>query len=108
MTRALIIVGLFILLCLCIPTCIKVIRKRLAPFKRPSSDALQVISVIAVGPQQRVITLEAGPIHARTWITVGVTAQAINFLHSAPLASFTEITSPISKNNTVFNVPEHG
>ena len=33
---------------------------------------------------RRVVTVEVGPEHARVWLTVGVTPQAIELLHTAP------------------------
>jgi len=108
MTQALVIIGLFILVFLSIPACIKLIRKRLKPLDVRSSEALQMVAAIAVGPHQRVITLEVGPVGARTWLTVGVTAQSVNFLHSAPVSSIADIAGPISKINASINVFEHG
>lgn len=45
----------------------------------------KVISAIAVGPQQRVVTVEVGPVSARTWLVLGVTAQQIQCLHVCPV-----------------------
>lgn len=47
-----------------------------------SSD---LISSVAVGPQQRVVTVEVGPSHARTWLVLGVTAQQVTCLQSFPV-----------------------
>ena len=44
--------------------------------------ASKIISAVAVGPTQRVVTIEVGPVGARTWLTLGVTAQTITCLHS--------------------------
>jgi len=49
-----------------------------------SSD---LISSVAVGPQQRVVTVEVGPSHARTWLVLGVTAQQITCLQSFPVVA---------------------
>lgn len=48
-----------------------------------SSD---LISSVAVGPQQRVVTVEVGPAHARSWLVLGVTAQQVTCLHTIPMA----------------------
>ena len=37
---------------------------------------------VAVGPQQRVVTVEVGPPDARIWLVLGVTAQSICTLHT--------------------------
>lgn len=42
---------------------------------------VRVLSAVAVGPQQRVLTVEVGPEGARTWLVLGVTAQHISCLH---------------------------
>jgi flagellar protein FliO/FliZ len=39
---------------------------------------------MAVGPQQRVLTVEVGPENARTWLVLGVTGQTITCLHTLP------------------------
>jgi flagellar protein FliO/FliZ len=49
----------------------------------PGSGA-NIISTVAVGPQQRVVTVEVGPENARTWLVLGITAQNINCLHVMP------------------------
>jgi len=49
-----------------------------------SSD---LISSVAVGPQQRVVTVEVGPPHARTWLVLGVTAQQVTCLQSFPVVA---------------------
>jgi len=40
---------------------------------------------VAVGPQQRVVTVEVGPEGARTWLVLGVTAQQVSCLHVLPV-----------------------
>ena len=47
-------------------------------------EASHIVSVLAVGQQQRVVTVEVGPADARTWLVLGVTPQAIQTLHSIP------------------------
>jgi flagellar protein FliO/FliZ len=49
----------------------------------PGSSA-NIIANVALGPQQRVVTVEVGPEGARTWLVLGVTAQSINCLHVMP------------------------
>ncbi|MEO7108166.1 MAG: flagellar biosynthetic protein FliO, partial [Rhodoferax sp.] len=39
------------------------------------------ISALAVGPHQRVVTVEVGPEGKRVWLTLGVTSQNITCLH---------------------------
>jgi flagellar biogenesis protein FliO len=42
---------------------------------------------LAVGPHQRVVTVEVGPVGQRVWLTLGVTAQGISSLHCATVAA---------------------
>ena len=47
-------------------------------------SASRVLSQVAVGPHQRVVTVEVGPEHCRTLLVLGVTAQQVNCLHVMP------------------------
>jgi flagellar protein FliO/FliZ len=51
--------------------------------------ASKVVSAVAVGPHQQVVTVEVGPAQARVWLTLGVTAQSITCLHTAVAPSLT-------------------
>ena len=46
-----------------------------------AGTASKVLSAIAVGPHQRVVTVEVGPEHSRTVLVLGVTAQQVSCLH---------------------------
>ena len=48
---------------------------------------VRVLSAVAVGPQQRVVTVEVGPPQQRTLLVLGVTAQAVSCLHVLPAAA---------------------
>lgn len=52
---------------------------------------VRLISQLAIGPQQRVVVLETGPIHERTHLVLGVTAQSIQCLHSTPVRLAAEL-----------------
>ena len=84
MTQTLLSVGLFVLLLAAVPLGIKWIQRR-ATGSASTAGNLSVVSVVAVGPHQRVVTVEAGPEGARVWLTLGVTAQAITPLHVAAI-----------------------
>jgi flagellar protein FliO/FliZ len=45
---------------------------------------MRVISATAIGPHQRVLTIEAGPADDRVWLVLGVTSAQITALHCAP------------------------
>jgi flagellar protein FliO/FliZ len=42
------------------------------------------VASLALGPGQRVVTVEVGQGDARTWLVLGVTAGSINLLHTLP------------------------
>ncbi len=85
MTQALLSVGLFVLLLALVPTGLKWLQARAAGGGAGMVAASRVVSAVAVGPHQRVVTVEVGPEGARVWLTLGVTAQSITCLHSAAL-----------------------
>lgn len=62
----------------------------------------KVVSAVAVGPQQRVVTVEVGPEDGRTWLVLGVTAQQIQCLHVLPCATEKSI-SQSGKPSTEFS-----
>lgn len=59
--------------------------------------APRVVSVLAVGPQQRVVTVEVGREWARQRMVLGVTSQSISCLFSEPLNE----QKPAPKTDTI-------
>ena len=86
MTRSLVTVVLFVALMLMLPLLLRWLQKQrngvLASTALPGGSRL--MSAVAVGPQQRVVTVEVGPQDARTWLVLGVTGQSITCLHALP------------------------
>jgi flagellar protein FliO/FliZ len=82
MTQAIFSVVAFLVLLALVPFGIRWIQRR-APGGASATGASRIVSAIAVGPHQRVVTVEVGPEGARTWLVLGVTAQSITCLHSA-------------------------
>jgi flagellar protein FliO/FliZ len=85
MTQSLVTVVQYVAAMLALPFVLRRIQRRRGLL--PGTDAgaaARIVSSLAVGPQQRVVTLEVGPPRARTWLVVGVTGQSITCLHSAP------------------------
>lgn len=82
MSSTLFSVGLFLLVLVLLPFGLKWLQRRAAGGGTASASAARVVSAVAVGPHQRVVTVEVGPEGARTWLTLGVTAQNITCLHS--------------------------
>lgn len=50
-----------------------------------SSVESKVLSAVAVGPRQHVVTVEVGSDHERIRLVLGVTAQSITCLHQTTL-----------------------
>lgn len=85
MTQSLLSVGFFIALLACIPMAVKWVKQRTKDAGSVAGGQSKIISAIAVGPHQRVVTVEVGPEGARIWLTLGVTPQAVSCLHCAPV-----------------------
>ena len=88
MIQSLVTVVLFIGLMLCIPFMLRKLQRRRGVLGMTSQGAgSRLVSAVAVGPQQRVVTVEVGPETARTWLVLGVTGQSITCLHALPAAT---------------------
>ncbi|MDA7415224.1 flagellar biosynthetic protein FliO [Xenophilus arseniciresistens] len=82
MTQSLLTIVLFIGLMAAMPFAIRRLQQKRALPLGPSGPACKLISALAVGPQQRILTVEVGPEGARSWLVVGVSAQGITPLHT--------------------------
>jgi flagellar protein FliO/FliZ len=99
MTQTLSVVVLFIAGMACLPWLVRWVQQRKGVSGMSATVAAsKVVSAVAIGPQQRVVTVEVGPEHARTLLILGVTAQHVSCLHAIPVASVRTSTaeSPIS------------
>ncbi|WP_313316149.1 flagellar biosynthetic protein FliO [Pulveribacter sp.] len=89
MTQTLLVVVLFVAALSALPWLIRRLQQRHAGLLPGGAGAAsRVLSTVAVGPQQRVVTVEVGPAHQRTVLVLGVTAQQVSCLHVLPAASF--------------------
>lgn len=86
MTQTLLIVVLFVGAMAALPWLVRRLQQRHAGGALVAGAASRVVSAVAVGPQQRVVTVEVGPEHARTWLVLGVTAQQVSCLHVLPVS----------------------
>ncbi|HVL44403.1 MAG TPA: flagellar biosynthetic protein FliO [Acidovorax sp.] len=86
MTQTLMVVVLFVGAMALLPWAVRRLQQRQSSGVLAAGAASRVVSAVAVGPQQRVVTVEVGPENARTWLVLGVTAQQISCLHVLPLA----------------------
>lgn len=91
MTQVLVSVGFFVVLLALIPPVLKWVQRRSAGSLAGATTASRIVSAVAVGQHQRVVTVEVGPEGDRVWLTLGVTAQTISCLHSAKVSSGSEV-----------------
>jgi len=83
MNQSLLSVGVFLAVLVCLPFAVKWFKARSQVEMGQVGGQSRLISAIAVGPQQRVITVEVGPHGSRVWLTLGVSSHAITCLHTA-------------------------
>lgn len=81
MSQTLWVVVLFVAAMAALPWLVRRIQQRQAGAGLAPGATARVLSAVAVGPQQRVVTVEVGPEHARIQMVLGVTAQHITCLH---------------------------
>jgi flagellar protein FliO/FliZ len=74
-------VGIFLVLLACVPLALKWYKQKVPGPGGEVGGQARFISALAVGPHQRVVTIEVGPQGRRVWLTLGVTAQTISCLH---------------------------
>lgn len=118
MSRTLLVVVLFVAAMAALPWLIRRIQQRQGGGALQAGSSSRVLSAVAVGPHQRVVTVEVGPEHARTVLVLGVTAQQINCLHvlaaqpASPLAAsaagLTEFASVMKKQSAAVPAPSAG
>jgi flagellar protein FliO/FliZ len=85
MGQTLLVVVLFVAVLSMVPWLIKWVQRRVSGGLQANVSGSRLVSVVAVGPQQKVVTVEVGPDNARTWLVLGVTSQNITCLHSGPI-----------------------
>jgi len=81
MMQSVVSVGIFLVILACLPFALKWYKQRTVGLNGEMGGQSRFISALAVGPHQRVVTVEVGPEGRRVWLTLGVTAQAISCLH---------------------------
>lgn len=81
MTQSWILVGAFLGVLVCLPLFLKWLRQRVPGRFADVGGQSRFVSALAVGPHQRVVTVEVGPEGKRVWLTLGVTGQTISCLH---------------------------
>lgn len=97
MTQTLLTVAAFVVLLAMAPMGIRWLQARSGGSGPSAGAGSKVVSAVAVGPHQRVVTVEVGPPHARVCLVLGVTAQSIACLHTLPaqpLALHSDASAP--------------
>lgn len=94
MTQTYVTVAVFMLLLALLPLGLKWLQARGVASGAVAGGGSRVLSAVAVGPHQRVVTVEVGPAHARTWLVLGVTAQSISCLHTMGAADAASLSAP--------------
>lgn len=84
MTQTLLSVAVFVVLLAMLPWGVRWLQRNVGAAGLAQSSTSRVVSAVAVGPHQRVVTVEVGPEGARVWLVLGVTAQTVTCLHSSP------------------------
>ncbi|MGA0571423.1 FliO/MopB family protein [Variovorax sp. VNK109] len=87
MAQSLFLIVVFIGVLALFPVALRWLQRKQAGVTGAVPASAKLVSAIAVGPQQRVVTVEVGPENARTWLVLGVTGQGISCLHSIPVAA---------------------
>ncbi|WP_369803323.1 FliO/MopB family protein [Pseudorhodoferax sp. Leaf267] len=83
-TQTLLLVALFVAALAMLPWLVRWLQRRTQGGMAAAGLSSRLVGALAVGPQQRVVTVEVGPPGARTWLVLGVTPQSVNLLHSMP------------------------
>jgi len=99
MSQTLVTVAVFVLLLALVPFGVKWIQSRSGSGMAAVGSGTRVISAVAVGAHQRVVTVEVGPPDARIWLVLGVTQQSIACLHTITARSGPErigIDAPVA------------
>jgi len=69
------------------------------------TQTTRVISSTALGPTQRLVTVEVGQGESRQWLVLGVTAQSIHTVHTLPAQDLpvAATPNPVPAFATLFN-----
>ena len=90
MTSSLVTLVVVLLLLALLPIVIQRVRQRSVAGQLASASAMKIVSAMAVGPHQKLLTVEVGPQGARAWLVLGVSAQAVTCLHSMAVSADAE------------------
>ncbi len=86
LTQTLALVAIMVVLLAMLPAAVKWLQARANSRAPGQAMTTRLVSAVAVGPHQRVVTVEVGPPAARTMLILGVTQQSVSCLHRVALA----------------------
>ena len=86
MSESLVPAAAFLVMLACLPMLLRWVKSRTGGSVGSCDGQVRFISALAVGSNQKVVTVEVGPQHKRVWLTLGVTSQAISCLHCSELS----------------------
>lgn len=81
MTLSLVTLVVVLILLALLPILIQRFRQRSVTGQMANAAAMKIVSAMAVGPHQKLLTVEVGPQSARSWLVLGVSSQAVTCLH---------------------------
>jgi len=85
-----------VLLLALVPLGVKWLQRRLVGSGAPGSAVVsKVVSAVAVGPRQHVVTVEVGATNDRVRLVLGVTAQSITCLYQMNVAAESAEAAPL-------------
>ena len=82
LTQTFALVGGVVVLLAMLPAAVKWLQARASAGQAGQHMGTRLVSAVAVGPHQRVVTVEVGPAGSRTVLVLGVTQQTVSCLHS--------------------------
>lgn len=80
MSETLVLVGIFVVVVACLPWLVRWLQARTGSVSGTGGQT-KVLSVVAVGPQQRVVTLQVASGAREAVLVLGVTASSVQCLH---------------------------
>ncbi len=100
MTSSLLTIAVFLVLLALLPVTIRWLRRNSAAGQSASAAAMHMVSAMAVGPHQKVMTVEVGPEGARVWLVLGVSGQNMTCLHSMVIPPSSVLASGTAVEST--------
>lgn len=105
MSQTLALLLLFVGALALLPWLVRRLQQRRLADAGAAGAGVRVLSAVAVGPQQRVLTVEVGPEGARSWLVLGVTAQHISCLHVLQPGAGAQAKAGSAPLSTAFAAP---